>query len=62
MDSNLYGPISRNLVEARVVCLLRPERRALRWEDWEDGDQSSGIRQRRRVEKGAVAVREPETF
>ena len=70
LDSNAYGPISRNLVEGRAVWLLRPTMKALRWEDWEgDGNgngneeqQRPGWKQRRRVEKGAVAVQEPMTF
>ncbi|KAL1960662.1 hypothetical protein VTO42DRAFT_7241 [Malbranchea cinnamomea] len=60
LDSNVYGPISMNLITGRVVRVLRPRARELRWEDWEV--DKAGERQRARVEKNAVKVHEPPTF
>lgn len=63
LDSNTYGPVSISLVTGRVVGVLWPRWRPLRWTEWEEGivDGREGYRQdvRDRVVKGAVKLERP---
>lgn len=67
LDSNAYGPISMSLISGRVVGVLWPPPRGLKWWDWEGGEGTGGggigNRQtdivRKRVEERAVDVSQP---
>jgi len=56
MDSNAYGPVCMDLICGKVMCVLFPRPRMLRWEDW---GGAMGMRQRARVQENAVAVKAP---
>ncbi|OJD15437.1 signal peptidase I [Emergomyces pasteurianus Ep9510] len=58
MDSNTYGPVSMSLISGRVMCVLWPRMRMLRWADWarEGGE---GATKRLRVEEDAVKIETP---
>ena len=68
LDSNTYGPVSMSLISGRVVGVLWPRPRELRWWDWE-GTGAAAIgnkdanRQREsvrgRVEERVVDVSQP---
>ncbi|EAW21181.1 putative mitochondrial inner membrane protease subunit Imp2 [Aspergillus fischeri NRRL 181] len=70
LDSNTYGPVSISLITGRVIAVLRPQFRWLKWRDWEkgvvegDGDHRFGenYRQdvRQRVLKEAVKLERPQ--
>ncbi|EEH50088.1 uncharacterized protein PADG_06167 [Paracoccidioides brasiliensis Pb18] len=58
MDSNTYGPVSMTLISGRVMCVLWPQLRMLRWEDWaRKGGEGAG--KRPRVQENAVAIEKP---
>ncbi|EEQ90901.1 hypothetical protein RJZ56_002361 [Blastomyces dermatitidis] len=58
MDSNTYGPVSMSLISGRVMCVLWPRMRLLKWDDWarEGGEPAA---KRSRVEEDAVKVEKP---
>ncbi|PGH34523.1 signal peptidase I [[Emmonsia] crescens] len=58
MDSNTYGPVSMSLISGRVMCVLWPRMKMLRWDDWarEGGE---GAAKRLRVEEDAVKIEKP---
>lgn len=64
LDSNTYGPVSMSLISGRVVGVLWPRPRELKWSDWE-GEGAKGIGDRRgesvrgRVEERVVDVSQP---
>lgn len=37
LDSNTYGPVSISLITGRVMGVLYPHFRWMRWSDWENG-------------------------
>ncbi|PGH09450.1 signal peptidase I [Blastomyces parvus] len=58
MDSNTYGPVSMSLISGRVMCVLWPRMRMLKWDDWaKDGGESAA--KRLRVEEDAVKIEKP---
>ncbi|KAK2754698.1 hypothetical protein FQN54_006831 [Arachnomyces sp. PD_36] len=64
LDSNTYGPVSMSLISGRVVGVLWPRPRELKWWDWDEergagvgGKQREGVRGR--VEERVVDVSEP---
>ncbi|OJJ36520.1 hypothetical protein ASPWEDRAFT_97262, partial [Aspergillus wentii DTO 134E9] len=69
LDSNTYGPVSISLLSGRVMAVLWPRLRMLRWSDWENGvvegdyerrlgeNYRGGVRER--VVKGAVDFERP---
>lgn len=66
MDSNTYGPVSISLITGRVIAVLWPRMRVLRWSDWDNEqpdhtnlgkDYRREVRQR--VLKGAVKLERP---
>ncbi|KAJ5668561.1 uncharacterized protein N7477_007131 [Penicillium maclennaniae] len=63
LDSNTYGPVSISLITGRVVGVISPRFRWLKWQDWEAGklDDEENYRQnvRDRVLKEAVRMEEP---
>ncbi|KAL1998177.1 hypothetical protein VTN02DRAFT_6718 [Thermoascus thermophilus] len=71
LDSNTYGPVSISLITGRVIAVLWPRTRLLRWWEWDsDGDGDSrdseeggerryGTAVRERVLKEAVKLERP---
>jgi len=72
LDSNTYGPVSISLITGRVVAVLWPRMRLLKWWEWDnddddnntDGEGSGGGKRygsavRERVVKGAVKLERP---
>lgn len=74
LDSNTYGPISMSLITGRVVAVLYPRMRLLKWWEWdrpesegesgvdmkkENGHGGSRTSVRERVIKQAVQVERP---
>lgn len=63
LDSNTYGPVSISLITGRVIGVISPRFRLLKWQDWESGvlDDQDKYRQsvRDRVVKEAVRMEEP---
>lgn len=60
LDSNTYGPVSIGLITGRVVAVLWPRMRMLKWWEWDKAqDQDKGKLVRDRVFKEAVAVERP---
>ncbi|OJJ44396.1 hypothetical protein ASPZODRAFT_53034, partial [Penicilliopsis zonata CBS 506.65] len=65
IDSNTYGPVSASLITGRVMAVLWPRARLLRWSDWE-GESEDGVlaadyrhEVRERVVKEAVKAERP---
>lgn len=65
LDSNTYGPVSISLITGRVIAVLWPRMRLLKWWEWDRDDDSSdgsaGYRKsvRDRVVKNAVKLERP---
>lgn len=67
LDSNTYGPVSISLITGRVIAVLWPRMRLLKWWEWdrddgsEEGDGPGGYRKsvRERVLKNAVKLERP---
>ncbi|KAJ9293735.1 hypothetical protein DTO271G3_7617 [Paecilomyces variotii] len=68
LDSNTYGPVSISLITGRVIAVLWPRTRLLRWWDWENGGDNGisderkstyGTAVRDRVLKEAVKLERP---
>ncbi|KAE8146272.1 peptidase S24/S26A/S26B/S26C [Aspergillus avenaceus] len=69
LDSNTYGPVSISLITGRVMAVLWPQLRVLRWADWEkgvvEGDEERKFGEnyrkevRERVVKEAVKLERP---
>jgi len=60
LDSNTYGPVSISLITGRVVAVLWPRMRMLKWWEWDKAQgQDSGKLVRERVFKEAVKVERP---
>ncbi|KAE8351349.1 peptidase S24/S26A/S26B/S26C [Aspergillus coremiiformis] len=69
LDSNTYGPVSISLITGRVMAVMWPRFRLLKWSDWEtglvEGDEERRLgdnyRQevRDRVSKEAVKLERP---
>lgn len=71
LDSNTYGPVSISLITGRVMAVVWPRWRWLKWSDWERGvlegedeqqgklgtDYRKGVRER--VLKEAVKLERP---
>ncbi|KAF9893178.1 hypothetical protein FE257_012593 [Aspergillus nanangensis] len=70
LDSNTYGPVSLSLITGRVMAVLSPRWRWLRWENWEDGAVEGDVEGRfgdnyrldvrQRVLKEAVKTERPD--
>ncbi|EER38622.1 mitochondrial inner membrane protease subunit Imp2 [Histoplasma capsulatum H143] len=58
MDSNTYGPVSMSLISGRVMCVLWPRMRMLRWDDWAR-EGTGAAAKRLRVEEDAVKIEKP---
>lgn len=43
LDSNTYGPVSLSLLRGRVIAVLFPRFRLLKWTDWEAGTSDDGL-------------------
>ncbi|KAL1877685.1 hypothetical protein Plec18167_004651 [Paecilomyces lecythidis] len=56
LDSNTYGPVSISLITGRVLAVLWPRTRLLRWWDWEH-KEDNGISDKREPKYG-TAVRD----
>lgn len=70
LDSNTYGPVSISLITGRVIAVLWPRTRLLRWWEWdsdgngdskdrESGERRYGTAVRERVLKEAVKLERP---
>lgn len=71
LDSNTYGPVSISLITGRVMAVVWPRLRWLKWSDWERGVLEGGDEQqgnlgtdyrkgvRERVLKEAVKLERP---
>ncbi|KAL1963056.1 hypothetical protein VTN77DRAFT_8702 [Rasamsonia byssochlamydoides] len=63
LDSNTYGPVSISLITGRVIAVLWPRMRLLKWWEWDRDDEEGGPDYRRsvreRVVKEAVKLERP---
>ncbi|EIT79454.1 peptidase S24/S26A/S26B/S26C [Aspergillus flavus] len=69
LDSNTYGPVSISLITGRVMAVMYPRFRMLKWTDWEQGLVEGDVERklgdnyrhevRDRVSKEAVKLERP---